>query len=133
MEKIFITTKRRKQLLDLNPFIDKLIKEKNYKDGAIIIYVPHTTASITINEGADPNVAEDIIDTLSQKIPFSRNYKHTEGNSDAHIQSVLVGQSLIVIVEEGNLKLGRWQHIFFCEFDGPRNREVWIKFLEKSN
>ena len=133
MEKIFITTKRRKQLLDLNPFIDKLIREKNYKDGAIIIYVPHTTASITINEGADPNVAEDIIDTLSQKIPFSRNYKHTEGNSDAHIQSVLVGQSLIVIVEEGNLKLGRWQHIFFCEFDGPRNREVWIKFLEKSN
>jgi secondary thiamine-phosphate synthase enzyme len=133
MEKIFITTKRRKQLLDLNPFIDKLIREKNYKDGAIVIYVPHTTASITINEGADPNVAEDIIDTLSQKIPFSRNYKHTEGNSDAHIQSVLVGQSLIVIVEEGNLKLGRWQHIFFCEFDGPRNREVWIKFLEKSN
>jgi len=133
MEKIFITTKRRKQLLDLNPFIDKLIREKNYKDGAIVIYVPHTTASITINEGADPNVAEDIIDTLSQKIPFGRNYKHTEGNSDAHIQSVLVGQSLIVIVEEGNLKLGRWQHIFFCEFDGPRNREVWIKFLEKSN
>jgi len=133
MEKIFITTKRRKQLLDLNPFIDKLIREKNYKDGAIVIYVPHTTASITINEGSDPNVAEDIIDTLSQKIPFGRNYKHTEGNSDAHIQSVLVGQSLIVIVEEGNLKLGRWQHIFFCEFDGPRNREVWIKFLEKSN
>ncbi len=129
MEKIFISTRRRKDLIDLNPYLTKLIREKNYKDGAIILYIPHTTAGITINEGADPDVAEDIIDTLSQKIPFHHNYKHTEGNADAHIQSVLVGQSLFVIVEEGNLKLGTWQHIFFCEFDGPRNREVWVKFI----
>lgn len=131
MEKIFISTKKRKELVDLNPFLSKITKEKNYKDGVIIIYIPHTTAGITINEGADPDVAEDILDTLSQKIPYNKNYKHTEGNADAHIQSVLIGQSLAVIVEDGVLKLGTWQHIFFCEFDGPRKREVWLKFIGK--
>lgn len=129
MERITIQTKRRKEMVDLNPFINKYLREKNYKDGALVIFVPHTTAALTINEGADPDVAEDIIDTLSQKIPPSRNYKHSEGNADAHILSVLVGQSLTIIVENGNLKLGTWQHIFFCEFDGPRSREVWLKFL----
>lgn len=131
MEKITISTRRRKELVDLNPFITKLIREKNFKDGAIILYIPHTTAGLTINEGSDPDVREDIIDTLSQKIPSNINYKHCEGNADAHIQSVLVGQSLTLILEEGVLKLGTWQHIFFCEFDGPRNREIWVKFLGK--
>ncbi|MEJ5166859.1 MAG: secondary thiamine-phosphate synthase enzyme YjbQ [Thermoanaerobaculia bacterium] len=129
MERIKISTRRRKELVDLNSFINKFLKEKGYKDGALIIYNPHTTAGLTINEGADPDVAEDIIGTLSQKIPHNLNYKHREGNADAHIQSVLVGQSLTVIVEEGNMKVGTWQHIFFCEFDGPREREVWIKFI----
>lgn len=132
MERVKISTSRRKQLVDLNPFILKIIKEKGYKDGILLIYNPHTTAGLTINEGADPDVAEDIIETLSRKIPHNLNYRHREGNADAHIQSVLVGQSLTVIVEEGNLKLGTWQHIFFCEFDGPRNREVWLKFIPES-
>lgn len=130
MEKIIIQTRRRKELFDLNPYLNKLIKEKNYKNGILILYIPHTTAGITINEGADPDVAEDILDLLSEKIPIKRNYRHTEGNADAHIQSVLIGQTLSLILEDGNLKLGTWQHVFFCEFDGPRRREVWIKFLE---
>ncbi len=129
MEKISIHTKRRKELLDLNPYLNKLIKERNFKDGILILFNPHTTAGLTINEGADPDVAEDILDTLSKKIPYNSNYKHREGNADAHIQSVLIGQTLTIILENGNLKLGTWQHIFFCEFDGPRNREVWVKFI----
>lgn len=129
MERIKISTRRRKQLVDLNSFINKFLREKGYKDGVLILYNPHTTAGLTINEGADPDVSEDIIETLSQKIPHNLNYRHGEGNADAHIQSVLVGQSLTVIVENGNMKLGTWQHIFFCEFDGPREREVWIKFI----
>lgn len=131
MERIAINSKKRKELIDLNFYIKKLIKEKKFNDGTLLIYVPHTTAGITINEGADPDVAQDILEALSQKIPANYQYRHIEGNADAHIQSVLVGQNLMVIVEDGNLKLGTWQHIFFCEFDGPRKREVWLKFFGK--
>lgn len=95
-----------------------------------MIFVPHTTSGITINESADPNVKEDIQDQLSKLVPQSRNYKHAEGNSPAHIKSSLIGHSIEILIEEGKLLLGTWQGIFFCEFDGPRKRELWLTLME---
>jgi secondary thiamine-phosphate synthase enzyme len=95
-------------------------------DGLLIAFVPHTTAGITINENADPAVKSDILASLEKAIPFNDNYRHLEGNSAAHIKATLVGSSVQVIVEGGQLKLGTWQSVFFAEFDGPRRRNLWI-------
>jgi secondary thiamine-phosphate synthase enzyme len=94
-----------------------------------IVFVPHTTAAVTINENADPSVQHDILADLNRLVPFAGPYQHTEGNSAAHIKSSLVGPSETLIIEEGRLKLGTWQGVYFCEFDGPRTRKVWVKII----
>lgn len=127
MHVIKISTKSRTEMIDITDDVRKAVNEMGLDDGIVTVYSPHTTAGITINEGADPSVQRDIIKTLNDLFPVSQDYEHSEGNSDAHIQSSLMGNSAQVIVENGKLQLGRWQAIYFCEFDGPRKREVWVK------
>jgi len=131
MEIINIKTKKREELIDITNEIKGLVSRKGWRDGVLYIYTPHTTAGVTINESADPSVAYDIVETLKKLVPMSSHYRHVEGNSDAHIKSSLIGCSVNCFVEEGNLVLGTWQGIFFAEFDGPRNRKVYVKFLNR--
>ena len=102
------------------------------KSGIVVVYVPHTTAAVTINENADPSVKKDIINTLSKIIPESDLYAHLEGNADAHIKASIMGSSRVVIIEDGEIQLGTWQGIFFVEFDGPRRREVFVEIIPKT-
>jgi secondary thiamine-phosphate synthase enzyme len=115
-------------MVDITSKVKEVIQKAGFEDGVCYLYVPHTTAGITINEGADPSVAADIQAMLDRLIPWEGPYKHLEGNAAAHIKSSLVGNSVMVLVESGRLKLGTWQSIFFCEFDGPRTRKAYIKF-----
>lgn len=117
---------QRNQMIDITTDIQHLIKQEKINDGFVIVYVPHTTAGITINEGADPSVQQDLIQTLQKLIPKHSNYKHIEGNSDAHIKTSLLGSSVTILVNKGELVLGTWQHIFFYEGDGPRNRMAYV-------
>ena len=126
MKELHIASNQRNQMIDITTNIQDIIKEEKINDGFVIAYVPHTTAGITINEGADPNVQQDIIETLQKLIPAHKNYKHMEGNCDAHIKASLLGSSVTVLVIKGILVLGTWQRIFFYEGDGPRNRMVYI-------
>jgi secondary thiamine-phosphate synthase enzyme len=126
MKELHISSSQRNQMIDITTDVQHLIKEEKINDGFIIVYVPHTTACITINEGADPSVQQDLNETLQKLIPAYSNYKHIEGNSDAHIKASLLGSSITVLVNKGELVLGTWQHIFFYEGDGPRNRLVYI-------
>lgn len=130
MQSISIKTKSRIEMVDVTDMIQSLIKESGISDGICVCYVPHTTAGITINEGADPSVCEDIMQKLSELVPHHYNYKHLEGNADSHIKATIVGSSVTVIVEDGKLALGTWQKIFFCEFDGPRTRKIWVKTID---
>ncbi len=127
MEKMFLSTSRRVEIIDITSMVSD--KVRSVKDGVVVLYVPHTTAGVFVNEGFDPTVREDLIETLQRLVPYGANYRHLEGNADAHIKSALIGSSVTVMVEEGKLLLGRWQSIFFAEFDGPRRREVWLKIL----
>ena len=127
MEKITVETSRRTELVEITEKVSLLLKKKGIRDAILHIYVPHTTCGLAINENADPSVKRDIISRLGEVVPRDANYTHSEGNSDAHIKSVLTGCSLSIFVEDGLLRLGTWQGIFLCEFDGPRRREVWIK------
>ena len=129
MYKITVTTHNRVEFRDITSDIQKLIERKKIRDGICVIYLPHTTAGLVINENYDPAVNKDIARWLQQDIPSSGDYFHLEGNADAHIKSSIVGNNLVVIVESGRIVLGRWQGIFLAEFDGPRRREVWVKFL----
>lgn len=129
MRELKIVTKKRNEMIDITNDIQRVIDEGNLKKGHVIVYVPHTTAGITINEGADPSVQRDIIETLKGIIPESGDYHHMEGNSDAHIKASILGSSVTVIVENNNLVLGTWQHIFFYEGDGPRNRRVYVDLV----
>lgn len=126
---INIKTRTRTEFVDITSEIQQVIDEAGITDGICCMYVPHTTAGITINEGADPSVVSDIQRTLSKLIPNNLNYSHMEGNSDAHIKSTVVGASKTVIIDDGKLLLGTWQSIFFCEFDGPRHRRVLVKLI----
>lgn len=126
MKKITVKTRHERELLDITAQVEKAVREFRPTTRASILYVPHTTAGITINENADPAVKEDILDALTRLVPRSLEYKHIEGNAHAHIQSALIGHSVLVPVEDGKLRLGTWQGILFCEFDGPREREVWV-------
>ena len=127
--KISVRTHQRTEFIEISPQIQQVVTESGIKNGVAYIWVPHTTAGITINEHADPDVARDILKELNKVIPFEDNYAHLEGNSAAHIKSSLVGCQTNVLVEDGRLALGTWQGIFFCEFDGPRHRNVWVKIL----
>jgi secondary thiamine-phosphate synthase enzyme len=124
-----VKSRHRNEFIDITARVEEVLREVGMKSGVCYIYVPHTTAGITINEGADPSVQHDILNTLSLLIPHEGGYHHMEGNSDAHIKSSLVGASQYVIVDEGKIMLGTWQSVFFCEFDGPRHRRVALKFI----
>ncbi|WP_456325243.1 secondary thiamine-phosphate synthase enzyme YjbQ [Desulfonauticus submarinus] len=130
MQILEIRTTQREELKDITQLISQEIKKQSWQDGILTIFSPHTTGGITINEGADPSVAQDIIKTLKRVIPLNWDYSHLEGNSDAHIKTSLIGSSEQVIVSNGKIMLGTWQKIFFAEFDGPRNRKVWLQFIK---
>jgi secondary thiamine-phosphate synthase enzyme len=123
-----IRTRNRSEMIDITSMVTEQLQKAGLEEGVCYLYVPHTTAGITINEGADPSVVADIQAMLETLVPWEGPYRHLEGNAAAHIKSSLVGNSVVVLVESGRLKLGTWQAIFFCEFDGPRARKVYIKF-----
>lgn len=124
-----IKTSRRIDLVDITDEVQNVVAKSKVKDGICFLFCPHTTAGLTINENADPSVRRDIINTLNKLVPENAGYSHGEGNADSHVKSSLLGQSLTIFVEGGRLVLGTWQGIYFCEGDGPRSREVWVKFV----
>jgi secondary thiamine-phosphate synthase enzyme len=127
---INVKSRTRNEFVDITDKIQELVKEEGITSGICYIYVPHTTAGITINEGADTSVQRDIQTALTKLVPFEADYYHREGNADAHIKSTLVGVSKAVFIDEGKLLLGTWQAIYFCEFDGPRHRRVAVKMIK---
>jgi secondary thiamine-phosphate synthase enzyme len=129
MQTLHVKTERRTQLVDVTAQVQKAVAASGVGTGICYLYVPHTTAAITINECADPDVARDVEGALDRLIPKTGPYRHSEGNSDSHVKSVLVGTSQIIHVEGGKLMLGRWQGVFFCEFDGPRERRLRVKVV----
>ena len=124
-----VKTSSQNELIDITRSVQEAVKKTGVEDGICLIFIPHTTAAVTINENADPSVVQDIIMELNKIVPFKDSYRHMEGNSPAHIKASLVGCSEIVFIESGKLVLGTWQGIFFCEFDGPRSRKVHVKAI----
>jgi len=130
MKRFKIGTKSRDEMIDITSQVQAYVDETAVQTGVCVVYIPHTTAGITINENADPDVQHDIIEHLDQIIPWrARYFQHAEGNSAAHIKASLFGSSVNVIIENGRLALGTWQSVFFCEFDGPRTRNFLVKIL----
>ncbi len=130
MEVIHVSTRARCELVDITSQVQNLMhSQKDWQKGALLLYSPHTTCGLTINEGADPDVARDMNSFFSEMVPEHHNFRHAEGNSDAHIKTSLFGPSLMLIVEDGRVQLGTWQHIYLCEGDGPRSRKIWAQFL----
>lgn len=125
-----IKTTKEDDFINITNLVEESVNESKIQNGTALIFSPHTTAGITINENADPDVVRDILVTLDKLFPKAGDYRHTEGNSHAHLKTAYTGSSTTVIVENGKLKLGIWQGIYFCEFDGPRNRKVYIKISE---
>ena len=132
MEVIKISSRSRQELVEITSKLRQKLEEKGWRQGMLTVFCPHTTAGITINEAADPSVVQDITGTLAKLVPEGANYRHMEGNSDAHIKSSLVGCSEQILVERGDLVLGTWQGVFFAEFDGPRSRKVFVGFMPGS-
>jgi len=128
MKEISLQTHSCVEMIDITAAVQKAADEEKIDSGICLIYTPHTTAAVTINENADPDVPRDILAALDRSVPLNADYRHAEGNSAAHVKSSLVGASELVIIEKGRLVLGIWQSIFFCEFDGPRTRKVFVKF-----
>jgi secondary thiamine-phosphate synthase enzyme len=126
MERIEIRTDRRDQLVDVTDRVAEVVGRFDPAPAAVLLHVPHTTAGVTINEGYDPAVADDVLGVLARLVPHEGGYRHMEGNSDSHVKAIATGSSQLVPVEGGAPALGRWQRIFFCEFDGPRTRQLWI-------
>jgi len=126
MKSFLVRTQRHTQFVDITREVQSVISNLGIKNGVVTIFVPHTTAGITINENADPDVTSDIADALDKAIPWQAQYKHSEGNAAAHVKASMMGSSVQAIVEDGQLRLGTWQAIYFCEFDGPRSRSVWV-------
>ncbi|KAF2957342.1 hypothetical protein AS159_10015 [Thermotoga sp. Ku-13t] len=130
MKGFSLRTKQRVEMVDITDQVQQIVAESGVKSGVCFVFVPHTTAAITINEGADRSVRMDILERLSNIVPANANYHHLEGNADAHIKASLIGSSVAVPIENAKLALGTWQRIFFCEFDGPRAREVFVQIVE---
>jgi secondary thiamine-phosphate synthase enzyme len=130
IKEISVKTSSRVELIDITHSVEKVVSESKIKFGLCIVYVPHTTAAVTINENADPSVRRDITFELNKIVPFDDNYSHLEGNAAAHIKASIIGSSETILVNGGSLVLGTWQGIYFCEFDGPRSRKVIIKIIE---
>jgi secondary thiamine-phosphate synthase enzyme len=131
MNTIEIRTRAKEESVDLTAEVGRVVAESGVPSGVCVVAVPHTTAGVTVNENADPDVRADLLMTLRRVVPDSLPYAHGEGNSPAHVKASLVGSSVTLIVEGGRLQLGTWQGVFFCEFDGPRTRKVWIQIIGK--
>lgn len=131
MESLTIKTAKREQMVPITTQLQEIVVRHGWKDGVLFLHCPHTTAGLTVNENADPDVVRDILTTLARLIPERGDYRHTEGNSDAHLKASVMGPSLTLLVEAGRIRLGAWQGVFFCEFDGPRNRQLWVQWLGK--
>jgi len=127
VEEISVKTHDRTELVDITSMVRDAVRKSGVSSGVCHVFVPHTTAAVTINENADPAVTKDVLMELNKVIPFDDGYRHMEGNSAAHIKSSLVGCSETVLIEGGDLQLGTWQSLFFCEFDGPRSRRAWVQ------
>jgi secondary thiamine-phosphate synthase enzyme len=132
MKKMSVSTKSHTEFIDITSEISSVVEKSGVKDGMVVVYVPHTTAGITINESADPAVVSDIINTLEKNVPWDDRYRHSEGNAAAHIKASMMGFSVDVMIENGSLVLGTWQGIFFCEFDGPRSRKIVVNIIKSS-
>lgn len=129
MLQVGVLTTRREEFVDITALVAQTLREAGLMEGAVLVYSPHTTAGITVNEGADPDVRRDMLAHLSKLVPVDDTFRHAEGNSDAHIKTSLMGPSQLIPVAGGQLCLGTWQKIYFCEFDGPRRRTVWVQPL----
>ncbi len=129
MKELRVSTGQRSELIDITAQVREAVVEQGVRDGVCWVFVPHTTAAVTINEGADPAVRKDIVAELDKVIPLDDGYSHLEGNSAAHIKTALTGSSEAIFVKDGSLVLGTWQSIYFCEFDGPRTRRVLVKVI----
>lgn len=129
MRKLRIATTARSQMRDITSQIRELLGGEAWKSGALALFCPHTTCALTINEGADPDVASDMTRYFNALVPKNGDFRHAEGNSDAHIKTSMLGPSLLIIVEDGKLQLGTWQSVYLFEGDGPRERQVWVQWL----
>ena len=129
MEQLQIGTSQREELKDITAQVQALVDGHGWVDGALLLWCPHTTGALTVNEAADPSVARDITVNMSKLVPRRGDYRHAEGNSDAHIKCSLFGPGLTLIVSGGRVQLGTWQGVYFCEFDGPRSRKLWAQWL----
>lgn len=127
MIRLQCATTTREQMLDITGRIQQVVDDSRLRSGVCVVFVPHTTAAVTINENADPAVVEDMLSHMAAHVPWQAGYRHLEGNSAAHIKAALFGSSATVIVADGRLQLGTWQSLFLCEFDGPRTRSVWVQ------
>ncbi len=127
MQSISVRTRSHTQFLDITHAVQAAVTEQEVKNGVVTVFVPHTTAGITINENADPDVVADISDALERAVPWEARYHHSEGNAAAHVKASLMGSSVQILIEDGLLRLGTWQAIYFCEFDGPRRRRVLVR------
>ena len=130
IEKISVPSKSREEFIDITGKVQQVVKKSGVRDGVCVVYVPHTTAGLTVNENADPSVSRDILAALKRLVPRDDpDYRHAEGNSDSHLKSSLVGFSHMIPISNSSLTLGTWQGIFFCEFDGPRNRSALVQVV----
>jgi secondary thiamine-phosphate synthase enzyme len=131
MDKITVKTQKKNDLIDITSEVKGIVESLNIQDGICVVFCPHTTSSITINEAFDPSVKGDIIFSFNKISPNYKEFRHTEGNSDAHVKSSVMGSSINLIINKGKIMLGQWQGIYFTEFDGPRTREIWIQVISK--
>ncbi len=127
MQKFLVKTTARTEFINITAEVSEVVSASDIRDGVVTVFIPHTTAGVQINENADPDVMRDMKVVLDDVIPWSNNYWHAEGNTAAHVKAAMMGASAQIIVENGRLQLGTWQGIYFCEFDGPRQRTVWVK------
>ncbi len=131
VQEFSVSTRERTQFINIDSDVQRIISDSGVSDGVCVVYVPHTTAAVTINENADPDVVRDIIMETTKIVPFSDGYRHMEGNAAAHIKSSIIGASETVIIRDGRPAFGTWQSLFFCEFDGPRRRRVLVQVIGK--
>jgi secondary thiamine-phosphate synthase enzyme len=131
MKSFVVKTRQRTEFVPITRQVQAVVQELGVSAGAVTVFVPHTTAGVTINENADPDVTADMAMALDRMVPWTGSYQHGEGNSAAHVKASLMGSSVRVLVEDGHLKLGTWQGLYFCEFDGPRTRECWVSADEQ--
>ena len=129
MEKLIVKTTKHVQMLDITRDVQRVVTESGVQEGICMVFIPHTTAAVTINENADPDVVRDFTMELDKIVPWEDGYHHMEGNSAAHLKSSMIGFSEHIIIEDGKLVLGTWQGIYFCEYDGPRHRKVYVKII----